>query len=113
MKCRCLNDIWYKQKLSYFLLLILCGCSVAPLIRESDFNGIALGGEIQRVEAIYGEPYEIRELPNGVEEYSYIQRIPCGARGIEQIEYIFHVRKGNIVGKCRREASTSSFQIST
>ncbi|MEI8364896.1 MAG: hypothetical protein WCF65_00620 [Parachlamydiaceae bacterium] len=94
-------------------LAVLCGCATAPLMQEAQFNAVAVGSEIDRIAATYGEPYEVRDLPHGVKEYRYVQRIPCGATTIEQVDYIFHVRNGRVVGKNRLTSSnTSSFQFS-
>lgn len=63
------------------------------------------------VEMIYGEPYEVRELPGGAQEYIYIQRIDCGRSASEITEYVFMVQQGKIVGKNCRQQATSTLGI--
>ena len=92
--------------------LLLYGCSTAPLMQESGYHAIAIGSEIQGVEAMYGEAYDVRELPNGVQEYRYLTRIPCGMKDVDQVEYVFQVHQGKIVGKNSKNISTCDFQFS-
>lgn len=98
---------------SVSLLCAFSGCMTAPLFKESSYNAIAVGSDIEGVVAIYGEPYEIQELPNGVQEYHYLQRIPCGAKRVEQVDYVFLVRHGKIVSKkCMESNNVSGLQFS-
>ena len=94
MKCRGISSL---------LLFMLSSCSIHPLMQDQEFALIALGADIQSLENYYGTPYEIRDLKNGVIEYSYIQRIPCGKTGMEQVEFLFKVHEGKIIEKLRCE----------
>ena len=93
-----------------FALFLLCSCMTAPLMQDSGFAAIAVGTPISEIESIYGEPYDIRTLPNGMQEYRYVQRIPCGS-SVEQTEYTFQVRQGKVVSKDRHQLPGSSIQI--
>ena len=90
------------------VLILLGSCTVAPMMTSSDFGMIAVGVEIQHVENIYGEPFDVNELPNRNQEYRYLQRFGVGSDRIEQVEYVFEVHNGNIVSKQCRQV-TSSF----
>lgn len=92
-------------------IVLLCGCVAAPLMRDSGFDAVGVGSNISDIEAVYGEPFEVRSQSNGTQEYVYIQRINCGSSSVEMTEYVFTVRQGTIVGKCRREHSTPSVGI--
>ena len=95
-----------------FLMAIVVGCATAPLMQVSHFNQIAVGSDIAGIEQVFGEPYEIRQLPNGFQEYCYMQRIATGKSGIEQQEFVFVVNQGRVVGKDCKVSGTSSFQFS-
>lgn len=88
--------------------LLLTSCYSAPLMQDCTFQAVAVGARISEVEAVYGEPYSVRNLPNGNQEYLYIQRIDCGSSSVEVTEYAFTVCQGKIVGKNRREQSSGS-----
>lgn len=92
-------------------LIFVSGCMTAPLMQESYFNQVASGVNISDVECIYGEPYEVRILSNGRQEYVYIQRIDLGRSAVEQLEFVFVVDQGTVVGKDCRRHSTSSIQF--
>lgn len=96
----------------FFLLVFATGCVTAPLMQESYYNQVPAGSAISTIETVYGEPYEVRQQPNGLQEYSYMQRIELGRSAVEQMEFIFLVREGIIVGKECKRSGTSSFQFS-
>lgn len=81
-------------------------------MQQGYFDQVAVGSSISAVETIYGEPYEVRGLPNGLQEYVYMQRIDLGKSAIEQLEFVFLVNQGIIIGKDRKQSGTSSFQFS-
>jgi hypothetical protein len=87
-------------------------CATAPLMQESHFNQVAVGSDIAGIEQVFGEPYEIRQLSNGFQEYCYMQRIATGRSGIEQQEFVFVVSQGRVVGKDSKISGSSSFQFS-
>lgn len=93
-------------------MVIAVGCATAPLMQESHFNQIAVGSDIAGIEQVFGEPYEIRQLPNGFQEYCYMQRIATGRSGTEQQEFVFVVNQGRIVGKDSKTSGSPSFQFS-
>lgn len=92
-------------------MLLATGCMTAPLMQESYFNQVPAGSSIADIELIYGEPYEVREMPNGLQEYSYIQRIGLGNSAVEQMEFIFLVKEGVVVSKDCKRSGTCSFQF--
>lgn len=93
------------------ILVFMTSCMTAPLMQESYFNQVATGCQITQIEATYGEPYEIRQLPNGTQEYAYMQRIELGSSAVEQLEFVFLVDQGRVVGKQCKRNGTSSFQF--
>lgn len=94
----------------FLTVSFLTSCATAPLMQESYFDQVATGVRIADIEASYGEPYEIRNLHNGMQEYTYIQRIDLGSSAVEQLEFIFLVNsQGHIVSKQCQRKGTSSF----
>jgi len=101
------------KNFSIFLLAcLISGCTTAPLMQESYFVEVTAGTEISAVKNIYGEPFSIRSLSNGQQEYSYIKRIDLGRSSVDQQEFIFRVNEGKIVGKECKQSGTSGFQFS-
>lgn len=95
--------------LAFFLVT---GCNTAPIMQESYYTQVVSGVEISSIEKVYGDPYEVRKLPNGLQEHSYMQRIALGNSGVEQTEFVFLVDQGRVVGKDCKRNGTSSFQFS-
>lgn len=95
-----------------FFLIVLTGCVTAPLMQQGNFDQVAVGSPISNVEAVYGQPYDVRQLPNGFEEHVYIQRIALGRSAVEEMEFVFVVNQGVVVGKDCKQGGTSNFQFS-
>jgi hypothetical protein len=93
------------------LLFVMTGCAAAPLMQESYYNHVSPGANVADIEAIYGAPYEVRELPNGMQEYCYVQRVELGKSAVDQLEFVFTVSQGRVVGKHCKRNSTSNFQF--
>lgn len=101
-----------KYLLPVLLGLITTCCTPAPLMEEKYFVEVTAGTEITSVEKLYGEPYEIRALSNGQQEYSYVKRIDLGRSAVDQQEFVFRVDQGKIVGKECKNSGTTGFQFS-
>lgn len=95
----------------FSLAMFLVSCVTVPLMQESYFNQVATGSLISEVEIVYGSPFQIRQLPSGLQEYIYIQRINLGRSAIEQMEYIFLVNQGIVVSKDCKQSGTPCFQL--
>jgi len=96
----------------FFLLgIVLIGCSHAPIMQDAGFQGIVIGAPIQELTVVYGEPYEVCDLSNGMQEWRYVQRIDCGTTAVEQTDFIFIVCQGRIVSKHRQQHSGCTLQI--
>lgn len=86
------------------LVLFLTACNT-PVMTPQGFENIQPGTSIDVVEAEFGPPYEVEKMPNGFQEYTYIQRITISPGMVDQINYILYVCKGKVISK-----STSSEQ---
>ena len=51
----------------------------------------------------YGEPYSITNKKNGTQEYLYIERIPGAEVTVEQNNYIFVVKNGQVISKRKNQ----------
>jgi len=94
------------------IFLVATSCTTAPLMEEKYFVEVTAGTEITSVEKIYGEPFEIRPLANGQQEYSYVKRIDLGRSAVDQQEFVFRVDQGKIISKECKNSGTSGFQFS-
>jgi hypothetical protein len=93
-------------------VVLLCSCSVAPLLTSENFNAIATGADIAQIEEMYGAPFDVTRLPNGLEEHRYIQRIYVNENATDQIEHVFIVKDGRVIGKqLRQTGGVASFQF--
>lgn len=107
-----MNSKFWFGIVSFHLFFALCACSTAFLMTPENFNAISTGAEIGKIEEIYGAPFDVKSLSNGIKEYRYIQRIDINADVSEQVEYVFTVRNGRIIDKqCRQQRSSFNFQI--
>lgn len=94
------------------MVFLATGCNTAPIMQESYYTRVEKGVEISSIESVYGDPYEVRKLPNGLQEHAYVQRIELGNSAVEQTEFVFLVDKGKVVGKDCKRNGTSFLQIS-
>lgn len=94
-----------------FLCLWLAACT-SPVMTPLGFENIQLGTPIDIIETEYGSPYEIENLPNGFQEYIYIQRIPISPGIEDQVTYTLYVCQGRVASKfIRHEQSTVDLNI--
>lgn len=77
-------------------------------MKPHDYEMIHVGSPIQQVQAICGDPYEIRDIGNGREEYHYIHRIDARHGSGRQIDYFLTVSKGLVISKKSKEIKSSS-----
>ncbi len=87
---------------SFFcVLLALCAsCFTRPaLMTKEEYDSISVGTSIATVRAEAGEPYAVRILGEGVEEYEYVERISLGARDIAENHYFLTISNGRVIGK--------------
>lgn len=89
-----------------FLLIVLTACSTAVMTPQG-FENIQAGMSIETVEAEFGPPYEVDTLPNGFQEYTYIQRTPISPGVVAQVSYILYVCKGKVISKTMHEEQSA------
>ncbi len=92
-----------------FLMLFLTSCS-SPVMTPQGFESIQLGSSITTVEEEFGPPYEVEKLPNGFQEYTYIQRTTISPGVVDQVVYILYVCQGQVISKSTR-SDQSSFNL--
>lgn len=93
-------------------VLILCSCSAGPILTSDNFDRVAIGASMAQIKDMYGTPFDVKSLPNGSEEYRYIQRIYVHQNVTDQIEYVFIVRNGRVIDKrCREVGSMAGLQV--
>lgn len=94
------------------LLLILSAC-YSPVITPQGFENIQAGETIDTVIETFGPPYEVENLPNGFQEYTYLQRTTISPGVIDQVAYILYVCKGKVISKsirCEQSTVDLNFQ---
>lgn len=87
-------------------LFLLTACALGGQVVTMDtFYEIDLSTSKEQVVAILGEPYSVRKLEDGSEEYEYIERIKIGARDAEERRYYITIRDGKVVSKRVKQSS--------
>ncbi|WP_213151671.1 MULTISPECIES: hypothetical protein [unclassified Neochlamydia] len=90
------------------LLLFLTGC-IAPIMTTAGFDEIAPGTSITAIEAHFGAPYAVNNLPNGLQEYIYIQRTSLSSSAVDQLSYVLYVSQGKVISKRLKSDSQALF----
>lgn len=96
------------------LILVFCGalsCSKTKMMSYSTYQGVPIGQSIAELQVHMGKPYEVKTLPDGKEEYIYIERIPLGENRTLFRRYIFVVEGDRIIEKKTTEERTSAIHF--
>ncbi len=102
------------NKMICLLLGVLCtGCASGAMMTSQNYQEMCIGQKAGDLEAKYGEPYEVRKLSDGHEEYIYLEHVPVTRTSEVVKEYIFVISNGQIVNKKMNEARSSSHQFTT
>lgn len=81
------------------LSLSLCTCSNTGVMTRPRFHALELGTSAQTVQEECGPPYSIRKLPDGSEEYRYIERISADSDLVEENSYYVTIKNGRVISK--------------
>lgn len=84
--------------ISILLLSVSCFAKSAIMTR-GNFENIREGEPISEVKKTVGEPYSVRKLDDGSEEYQYIERIDLGTETVEENRYYLIIKNGQVVSK--------------
>lgn len=88
------------MRLLLIALIFLASCfSRSTAMTQESFHSIDLGTSISEVVAKNGEPYEVRNLGGGVQEYEYVERIDLAQELVREYHYFFKVVQGQVVSK--------------
>jgi hypothetical protein len=91
--------------------VLLCSCyTKAAMMTGDSFTSVQVGSPIAAVIASNGEPYKV-STKNGMEEYTYIERVTKGNELIYENHFIFYVRDGVIVGKTTSQETLPPFDL--
>lgn len=94
------------------LIVILAAACTTSVITPQGFENIQAGMSIEAVKEEFGPPYDVETLPNGFQEYTYIQRIPISPGVVDQVTYILYVCNGKVITKSiRNEQSTLDLNV--
>ena len=86
------------------LFLIGCGLS-GNVVTMDSFSNVDLCTTVDQVKACLGDPYAINEIGDGCLEYEYIERIPIGARNLEERHYYIVIKDVYVVSKRIKQSS--------
>ena len=77
---------------------------------QETFAIVQVGAPIQNVIKESGEPYSIRNK-NGMEEYTYVERVSNGNALIYENHFILYVQDGVVVGKSTTQERRPPYDV--
>ncbi len=77
---------------------------------QETFATVQVGAPIQNVISENGEPYSIRNK-NGMEEYTYVERVANGNELIYENHFILFVQDGVVVGKSTTQERRPPYDV--
>ena len=93
------------------ICFMFCGClSRSAMMTQDTFSSVQVGTPIQMIVQERGEPYSIRDK-NGMEEYTYIERVTNGNQLVYENHFILFVRDGIVVGKTTTQEKRPAFEL--
>ena len=100
------------NKVVCVLLILGCtACARGAMMTSQNYQEICIGQKAGDLEVKYGEPYEVRKLADGHEEYVYLEHIPVTRTSEVVKEYVFIISNGQIVNKKVSEARSSTLRV--
>jgi hypothetical protein len=93
------------------LLLLAAACSRHHMMSQSEYSAINLGTPIEKVQNDVGHPRNVRNLPDGQQEYEYIEHINVGGNMVMQYHYYLTVSEGRIVSKRYTQEKPPSYDL--
>lgn len=98
------------QRSVILLLVLFCMSCAGPVMSHDDFNAVHFGDTLDALVAKNGVPYEVKQMPGGVVEYHYIERIPIRPDMAEEHHYYFVIKDGKVYSK-RTTSNSSSVDL--
>ena len=77
---------------------------------QETYSEIYVGMSAKRLLKENGQPYSIRDK-NGMEEYTYIERVTNGNRLVYENHFVLYVQDGVVVGKSTTQERRPSFDV--
>jgi len=82
------------------ILLLTVSCFArSAMMTRGNFENIQEGESIVEVKKTVGDPYSVKKLSDGSEEYQYIERIDLGMETVEENRYYLVIKNGRVVSK--------------
>lgn len=98
--------------MKFVFLFLLCACfSRTPMMTRHSYQEITIGSKITEVQGQIGDPYKIRKLSDGSQEYEYIERIPLGTEVVEENHYFLLVKDGQVVAKRMNQETPPAYDL--
>jgi len=76
---------------------------------KEQFEEVCVGNSVASIRGEAGEPYSVRIVGEGVEEYEYVERISLGSRDIAENHYFLTVSNGRVIGKRMEQRRPPSY----
>jgi hypothetical protein len=92
------EKIMKKWPIAMILLMTSCFAR-STMMTRGNFENIQEGEPIAEVQKVVGDPYSVRKLGDGSEEYQYIERIDLGMETVEENRYYLIIKNGQVVSK--------------
>ena len=82
---------------AFLLFALVAGCSGGKSISYHDYQSVEIGTPVSALQINQGQPYQINDLENGLQEYIYIERMPLAGSREHFRQYSFFVDENNLV----------------
>lgn len=91
-------------------LIFAAGCSSGGgAVTADSFYNVPLGATKPEMIATIGQPYSVKEQPDGTVEYEYIEKITEGARILQERHYIITMKDGKVVSKRMKPSAPAPY----
>jgi len=101
-----------KNSFLFSLILLACACnSYSSAMSRQQYDDVLLGASISDLMCLLGEPYSVRCLCDGVEEYQYIERVSQNDELAYENHYFIKVVNGQVVSKRMKVESRPAYDL--
>ena len=92
------------------LLVIAAGCaSGGGSLSMNSFYDVPIGATQPEVISSLGEPYSVKNQPDGTTEYEYIERIKEGDRDLQERRFLIVMKDGKVVSKKVKQGTSQPY----
>ena len=93
------------------VILVMSGCASGKMMTARHYQDVFMGEKVEELVLHYGAPYETRKLPNGMEEYMYLEHLSIGRKSNLMREYVFVISDGRVIDKKMHDCHSHTLEF--